>query len=437
MPALHGHEVWARARAELEGLPHGALNIAHEAVDRHAAGAARDRVAVRFLPRRGPPQELTYAQLRRRTDRFACVLRDLGVERGECVATLLGPSPEVHVAAHGTLKQGAVFAALSAGLDAGAVADQLDLAEVRVLVTTPALHARAVAPARGRLVALRHVLLVGSPDEVAAVPGALDLRAALAGARGGHHAARTDPTELALVHLEGAPSGPPLGTLHAHEAVVAHHATAGSALDLRAGDVLWCSADLASVPGLAYGVIGALTRGATCLVADALEPGEATRVLVEERVDVWLTGPRPLPGPGPAPPLPALRRVVVPGAPAPAGLLEGLARSLGRPVLEAFCQPETGAIVLCGDPARPGAVRPLPGVEAEVVAPSAPVEPVAPGGAGELALRAGWPSMVCGDLRDEGRLHRRFADGWYLTGQAARRDEDGRLVLLGPARART
>jgi acetyl-CoA synthetase len=438
---LRGHDAWARARAELEGLPHGALNIAHEAVDRHAVGAARDRVAVRLLPRRGPPRGLTYSQLRRRTDRFACVLRDLGVQRGDCVATLLGPSLEVHVTAHGTFKHGAIFAALPAGLEAEAARDRLELADARVLVTTPALHARVIAPVRRRLSALQHVLLVGDADEVAGVPGALDLGALLARAQGGHHAARTAPDELALVHFGDCASHPTIGTLHTHEAVVAHHATAGTALDLRAGDVLWCAADPGSVPSLVYGVIGALTRAATCLLTEELDPGAAARVLTEERVAVWFTTPPALEAlPPEGSPPPALRLVVSEAQGASSRRLDGCARVLGRPVHDAFWQAETGAVVIGGarDPAAPGSIGlPLPGIEAEVVRRTGPaeVELLGAGRAGELALREGWPSMACGYLHDAGRFHRRFAAGWYLTGHPARRDAEGRVWLLGPRRA--
>ncbi len=90
---------WESVRRGLDGLPGGrGLNIAHEAVDRHAAGALRDRRAVRFLSKDGGARDLTYGELRDLTNRFANVLRELGVGKGERVFSLLGRVPELYVA---------------------------------------------------------------------------------------------------------------------------------------------------------------------------------------------------------------------------------------------------------------------------------------------------------------------------------------------------
>ena len=103
---------WAQARAELDGFPDGGLNIAHEAVDRHAAGPLADVVALRCLDRAGAATDLTYAELRRLTNRFAGALRALGCGPGERVCTLLTRTPELYVTALGTLKGGGVYCPL-------------------------------------------------------------------------------------------------------------------------------------------------------------------------------------------------------------------------------------------------------------------------------------------------------------------------------------
>jgi acetyl-CoA synthetase len=100
---------WADARAQLAGLPGGhGLNIAHEAVDRHAAGPRRDSVAIRWLSRDGARRDFTYADLRTETSRFANVLRSLGVGKSDRVAVLAGRIPALYIAALGTLKNGSV-----------------------------------------------------------------------------------------------------------------------------------------------------------------------------------------------------------------------------------------------------------------------------------------------------------------------------------------
>jgi hypothetical protein len=89
---------WRQARQALDGLPGGGLNIAHEAVDRHAAGSRRDHEALRFIRADGGTRSWTYAQLAEESARFATVLRDLGVGRGQRVFSLLGRCPELFVA---------------------------------------------------------------------------------------------------------------------------------------------------------------------------------------------------------------------------------------------------------------------------------------------------------------------------------------------------
>jgi acetyl-CoA synthetase len=111
---------WDSARKRLDGLPSGrGLNIAHEAVDRHANGPKGDRVAIRWLGRRGERRDLTYGDLRRETNRFANVLRGLGIGPGDCVFALAGRVPELYIAALGTLKNRSVFCPLFSSFGPG------------------------------------------------------------------------------------------------------------------------------------------------------------------------------------------------------------------------------------------------------------------------------------------------------------------------------
>jgi acetyl-CoA synthetase len=100
---------WSRARRWLDGLPGGGLNIAHEAVDRHALGPRADAVALRCLGRRGEVTGYSYRRLREETSRFANLLRGLGTGKGDRVFSLLGRVPELYIAALGTLKNVSVF----------------------------------------------------------------------------------------------------------------------------------------------------------------------------------------------------------------------------------------------------------------------------------------------------------------------------------------
>ncbi|MEV3924183.1 AMP-binding protein [Actinomadura coerulea] len=259
---------WDEARAAMDGLPGGrGLNIAHEAVDRHAGGPLAGRVALRCLDRHDRITELTYAGLREETCRFANVLRGLGVRKGDRVFSLLGRVPELYVTALGTLKNTSVLSPLFPAFGPEPIRDRLRLGDGKVLVTSPELYTRKIAQIRDELPGLRHVLVVGG---AAAPPGTVSYREAMDGADPVFEIPPTGPEDMALLHFTSGTTGTPKGAVHVHEAVVAHHATAAYALDLRRGDVFWCTADPGWVTGTSYGIIAPLTHGATLLV-DAAE----------------------------------------------------------------------------------------------------------------------------------------------------------------------
>ncbi len=138
---------WAKARALLDGLPQGAgLNIAYEALDRHARGENAGKVALRWLPKSGAPLDLTYRELTARASRFANLLARLGVAPGARVFALAGRIPELYVAALGTLRQRAVFCPLFSAFGPEPMQQRLALGDGRALVTTR----RTVRSARSR-----------------------------------------------------------------------------------------------------------------------------------------------------------------------------------------------------------------------------------------------------------------------------------------------
>jgi acetyl-CoA synthetase len=152
---------WDRARAQLDGLPGGrGLNIAYEAVERHAAGPGRERVALRWRGRGGRRRDLSFAELAAACRRFANVLASLGVARGDRVFVLAERVPELYVAVLGALELGAVACPLYAAFGPEPIRQRIELGQGRVLVASETLYRRKVAPVRAELATLEHVLLV-------------------------------------------------------------------------------------------------------------------------------------------------------------------------------------------------------------------------------------------------------------------------------------
>ena len=440
---------WERAAQALDGLPGGrGLNIAHEAVDRHAAGPAAGRTALRWLARRGPAVDISYAELAARTSRFANVLASLGIGPGERVFALLPRVPALYVAALGALKQRAVFCPLFSAFGPEPVRQRLALGAGRVLVTTERAYRRKIEGVRSALPQLAHVLLAARESAGPPPPGTLDLDALLAAASPVYAIAPTDAEDPALLHFTSGTTGTPKGALHVHRAAVAHHATARLALDFHAGDVFWCTADPGWVTGTSYGIVAPLLHGLTSVVDEGEFDAERWyAVLEEQRVNVWYTAPtaiRMLMKAGGELPrrfeLSALRFIASVGEPLNAEAVLWGEAELGLPIHDNWWQTETGGIMLAnfaGTDLKPGSMgRPLPGIEAALV------RRLEGGGLerlegadlqGELALRAGWPSMFRTYLGEEERYRKCFREGWYLSGDLARRDADGFYWFLGRA----
>ncbi|MGZ6826050.1 MAG: acetate--CoA ligase [Mycobacteriales bacterium] len=444
---------WEAAAAGLTG-PGGALNLATVALDRQLDAGLGATVALRCLDRTGAVTDVTYAELDERVRRFAGVLEGLGVGRGETVFALLGRVPELHVACLGTVRHGAVFAPLFAAFGPEPVLQRMRLGDARVLVTTRALYRRRLAGVRDQLPGLRHVLLVDGRDGLDGEDGVVDLPEAMAAAGTGHRTATTTAEDPALLHFTSGTTGTPKGAVHVHGAVVAHHVTAALALDLKQGDTYWCTADPGWVTGISYGVVAPLTHGVTAVLdAREFDARGWYRVLAEQGVTVWYTAPtalRMLMRRGAElareHDLSALRHIASVGEPLNPEVVTWGQEALGLPVHDNWWQTETGAIMISNYPGmdiRPGSMgRPVPGVEAAVLVrgedgralvTDGRVRRAPAGEPGELALRAGWPSMFRGYLGQPERYARCFADGWYLTGDLASQDEDGYLWFVGRA----
>ncbi|WP_330474955.1 AMP-binding protein [Terrabacter sp. C0L_2] len=432
--------------------------MAHEAVDRHAQGELAQTVAIRFLARTAPTAELTYAQLREQSDITATALRRIGIGAGDGVCTLLPRSPELYLTVLGTLKAGAVYCPLFPAFGPEPVVERLRLGHIRVLVTDTQSYVRKVEPHRDLLPELDHVLLTDAGDADAPA-GTTPWSAALAAGAAAYDpetftVAPTRPDDPALLHFTSGTTGKPKGAVHVHEAILAHHVTAQFALDLRPGDVYWCTADPGWVTGTSYGILGPLSCGVTIVTDSAdFDARRWYRILQDERITVFYTAPTALrmlmrAGVGLAHEhtFPALRHVVSVGEPLnPEAVVWGL-EAFGLPIHDTWWQTETGAIMVSnfpGMPVRPGSMgRPVPGVAAAVLAQGADGRAAVEGGrvrvlgpdeVGELALRPGWPSMFRSYLDDPERYAKAFADGWYLSGDLARIDADGERQGDAPA----
>ena len=438
---------WEDLRLEMDGLPDGnGLNIAHEAVDRHAERPTREQLAMRWLGSDGVVRDFTYLELKRQSSRFANVLRILGLGKGDTICVLAGRIPELYITALGTLKNASVFCPLFSAFGPEPVYQRLNRGDAKVLVTTERQYRQKVAHLMERLPNLRYVLLVDADKHLEAK--ILSFRTMMDEASDDFQIPPTSPEDTAVLHFTSGTTGMPKGALHVHDAVLTHYVTGKYVLDFRPGDVFWCTADPGWVTGTSYGIISPLLHGITNIIDEAdFDVERWYRILEKEKVSVWYTAPtairrlmRTAVEPRQRYDLSHLRLIHSVGEPLNPEAVAWGEKALGLPIHDNWWQTETGGIMISNFPSmeiRPGSMgRPLPGIEAAIVrrVDKRSVEEAAePDVQGDLALKPGWPSMFRGYLHDEERYRKCFVSGWYLTGDLARRDEDGYFWFLGRA----
>ncbi|MBK1735389.1 AMP-dependent synthetase [Halorhodospira abdelmalekii] len=444
--------------------PDGGLNLAYQCLEHNLASGRSEQPALIWRGAAGQRHCYSYADLTAAARRFAAALHHHGIRLAERVCTLGPRRPELYIAALGTLRHGAVYAPLFSVYGPEPIRRRLELGESRVIITTRALYEERIAPIRGALPALEHIVLIDgeapgacsweafcaqaeASTPTAAAAGAATLFSAAAGASA--PATITTRAEYpALLHFTSGTTGPPKGVLHVHRAAAAHLVSGRLVLGLEAGTRYWCTADPGWVTGVSYGLLAPLLCGATLIVDEGGQ--EAARwydILAEERIECWFTTPTALRmlrrrgAPERTYDLSALARIFSTGEPLEAALSMWCSEQLGTPARDAWWQSETGAIMTAQygtDPVVPGRMgRPTPGIEiqlAHVDAERGEITPVsAPGETAELLIKRGWPSMFRAYLGAPQRYREAFVADWYRSGDLAQWDEAGELRFIGRA----
>jgi acetyl-CoA synthetase len=440
----------------------GQLNVSYNCVDRHVAAGRGDRVAYHFEGEPGDTRTITYAQLLADVERFANVLKGLGVERGDRVAIYMPMIPELPVAMLACTRIGAVHSVVFGGFSSDALRDRINDAEAKVLVTADggfrkgkanllkpsADVALADAPSITDVVVVRRV---GDPVEMR------DGRDhwwhdVIEGADPHCEPEHMDSEDLLYLLYTSGTTAKPKGIMHTTGGYLTQVAyTHKYVFDLHADtDVYWCAADIGWVTGHSYIVYGPLANGATSVLYEGApdHPGPDRWWSIVERYGVSILYCAPT----------AIRACMKWGEQHPAGHDLSSLRVLGSvgepinpeawmwyhtnigggrcPIVDTWWQTETGAIMIAPLPGatttKPGsATFPLPGISAQVVDDAG--VPVAVGG-GYLTIDRPWPSMLRGIYKNPDRYQETYwsnFEGRYFAGDGAKIDEDGYLWLLG------
>jgi|CZKG01.1.fsa_nt_gi acetyl-CoA synthetase len=442
----------------------GSLNVSYNCLDRHVIAGRGDRVAFHWRGEDGQERDITYADLLAEVERFASALKGLGVEKGDVVGIYLPMIPEVVVAMLACARIGAPHNVVFGGFSAEAVRERMEFSEAKVLITvdgaarkgkTAAVKDR-VDEVMGDLDTLEKIVVVKSKGTPCEMKDGRDIyyEDILAAADPACPAEPLDAEHPLYILYTSGSTAKPKGILHTTGGYLTGvSATHRYVFDLKAeSDVYWCAADVGWVTGHSYIVYGPLCNGATSVMWEGAPdyPNKGIWWEIVERYGVTILYCAPT----------AIRACIKWGAEWPGKHDLQSLRLLGSvgepinpkawlwyhkviggercPIVDTWWQTETGAIMITPLPGitatKPGsATQPFPGVFAEVLDESTgePVEE----GQGLLVLTHPWPSMLRTLYKEEERFietyFKRFGRDIYLVGDAARRDRDGYIWVIG------
>ncbi|RTH00238.1 acetate--CoA ligase [Thermus scotoductus] len=464
---LHWFEPWQKV---LEGdLPHakwfvgGKTNLSYNALDRHVKTWRRNKAALVWEGEPGEERVLTYHDLWREVQKFANVLKRLGVKKGDRVTIYLPMIPEAAIAMLACTRIGAIHSVVFGGFSSGALAERIRDAEAKVLITADGGYRRGqVVPlkqnadeALKEVSTVEHVVVVRrTGEEVPWTPGRdhwwHELMEAVS------DRAEAEPMEaeepLFILYTSGS-TGKPKGVLHTLGGYMTYvYLTTKLVFDLKDEDVYWCTADVGWITGHSYVVYGPLLNGATTVMYEGApnwpEPDRFWQIVDKYGVNILYTAPtaiRAFMKWGEGWPLKhrldSLRLLGTVGEPINPEAWLWYYQVIGKgrcPIVDTWWQTETGGIMITTlpgvHPMKPGhAGKPFFGVRPEILdSEHRPVEN--PDEGGHLCITRPWPSMLRTVWGDPDRFLQQYFSqhpGSYFTGDGARRDQDGYYLILG------
>ena len=445
----------------------GKLNLSHNCVDRHAMGARKDKVALLWEGEPGEVRRVTYGELHGEVQRFANVLKSLGVKKGDRVAVYMGMCPELAIALLACARIGAVHSVIFGGFAAHAISDRVNDSDCQVVVT------QDVSYRRGGEVKLKHIV----DEAMKTCPGvrkvvvyqraetsAVEMKAgrdvwwheAMAAVSGECAAEWMDAEDPLYILYTSGTTGKPKGLVHTTGGYsVQTYLTSKYVFDLHDEDVFWCTADIGWVTGHSYVVYGPLQNGTTVMMYEGApnwpENDRFWKIVDDHKVTIFYTAPtaiRAFIKWGSAwvhkHDLSTLRLLGTVGEPINPEAWMWYHREIGKercPIVDTWWQTETGTILIAPIPGaiatKPGsATRPFFGVVPEIVSNSGngTDEIVKSGQGGLLMITKPWPSIartIWGDAERYEKTYFSEVPGIYFTGDGARCDADGYYWLMG------
>ena len=423
---------WEDKKQEVAFFEDGSFNAAYNAIDKHEHTNNPNKTALIYEYEDGTAVQYTFLDLIKLSNKFANILVNSGVVAGDRVFLFLPRIPELYAGFLGILKTGAIAGSLFSAFAENALKDRLENSQAKVLFTTLALSKR-LAPVRSSLPNLTTVFIVDSDE----------FKSLLTNASESFSTVHTSPEDYAFMLYTSGTTGKPKGIVHAHMAALQQHESAKLVLDLKDNDVYWCTADPGWVTGIVYSILSNWSLGVTTFVHGGRFDPEAWYSLIQKhKITVWYSAPtaiRMLMSKGDELvkkyDLSSLRYLASVGEPLNPEAVAWSRKVFGKPFHDTWWQTESGSILIANTPdleIRDGSMgKPLPWITADVVDDNG--KPVGENQEGNLVIKPPWPSMMRTVWQNEEKYHSYFANDWYISGDRAKKDNDGYFWFVGRA----
>ncbi len=465
---LHWFSPWSRVLDEskkpfYKWFTGAKTNISYNCLDRHISSARSNKIALLWEGENGDFRSFSYFALHREVSRCAGVLRSLGVRKGDRVTIYMGRVPELPVAMLACARIGAVHSVVYGGFTVEALAERIEDSQSKVLITCDGAYQRGkIVPlkqiadeALRRAGTVQSVLVVRRTGEPVAMEQGRDMwyhelmNLPIAGNNNQLEIMDAEDP-LFLLYTSGT-TGKPKAILHTHGGyMVGTYTTLKYVFDIRDQDRYWCAADPGWITGHSYIVYGPLINGATSFLYEGAPtfpfPNRWWQIIEHYGINILYTAPTAIRGLmrfGESWPerhdLSSLRLLGSVGEPINPEAWKWYHRVIGKskcPIMDTWWQTETGMFMITPVPTvplKPGsATRPFPGLKMEIYNEEG--KPVGPNEEGFLVITTPWPSMMRTIYNDPDRYVQQYWSrfpGVYMTGDSARRDEDGYYWVIG------
>jgi len=441
----------------------GQINLSYNCLDRHVTTARKNKAALIWESEPGEIRTYTYQQLWREVQKFANVLKSLGVRKGDRVAIYMGMTPELPIAMLACARIGAPHSIVFGGFSSNALVDRIHDSHAVAVITQDGSYRRGtevklfpvVEEALKSCPSVKHVVVYKRTGTPINMTSGRDhwWHELMAKASDDCAAEPLDAEHPLYILYTSGTTGKPKGIVHTTGGYsVGTYLTTKYVFDLREEDTYWCTADIGWVTGHSYIVYGPLQCGATSLMYEGApncpEPDRFWSIIDRHQVNVFYTAPtaiRTFAKWGDEWPkkhkMESLRLLGTVGEPINPEAWMWYREMIGHdrcPIVDTWWQTETGAIMIAPIPGaiatKPGsATKPFFGVVPEVVTMDG--TPVPEGSGGYLVIRKPWPSMLRTIYGDPDRYVSQYwsqiPGGTYFTGDGARKDKDGYFWIMG------